>query len=77
MRRRLKDSAAATRARIKTGTLRDVSAVAGYVKDDADETWIVVGIVNHPATRRQIARPVLDALIEWVALSRERAGSRP
>ncbi len=73
MRKRLKDSPAAAQSRIKTGTLRDVTAVAGYVKDDAGETHIVVAMVNHPLARRQVARPVVDSLIDWVA---RRNGSR-
>lgn len=65
MRKRLQQSAAAARARIKTGTLRDATAVAGYVRDRAGQDWIVVGIVNHPQARK--GRPALDALINWVA----------
>jgi D-alanyl-D-alanine carboxypeptidase/D-alanyl-D-alanine-endopeptidase (penicillin-binding protein 4) len=41
---------------IKTGTLRDVSAVAGYVKDQAGDTHVVVAMINHPAADRKIAR---------------------
>ncbi len=68
MRRRLKGSAADSRARIKTGTLKDSVAVAGYVRDIRDQTWIVVAIVNHDAASR--AKPALDALIDWVAAGR-------
>jgi D-alanyl-D-alanine carboxypeptidase/D-alanyl-D-alanine-endopeptidase (penicillin-binding protein 4) len=77
MRRRLRDSAAAERGRIKTGTLRDVSAIAGYVKDDGNETYLVVAMVNHELAVKQVARPILDALVEWVADSKGRAGTRP
>jgi D-alanyl-D-alanine carboxypeptidase/D-alanyl-D-alanine-endopeptidase (penicillin-binding protein 4) len=51
------------RAHIKTGSLRDVSAVAGYVRTDAGRRCVVVGIINHP--NANAARPALDALIEW------------
>lgn len=67
MRKRLLQSAAAGRARIKTGTLRDATAVAGYVRDRVGQDWIVVGIVNHPDAKK--GRPALDALINWVAQS--------
>jgi D-alanyl-D-alanine carboxypeptidase/D-alanyl-D-alanine-endopeptidase (penicillin-binding protein 4) len=77
MRKRLRESSAAERSRIKTGTLRDASAVAGYVKDDAGETYIVVAIVNHPLAKKQVARPILDALVDWVAAARARAGTPP
>ncbi len=65
MRRRLKDTPAALRARIKTGTLRDATAVAGYVMDTSGTSWIVVGIVNSPDAKR--GRAALDALIVWAA----------
>lgn len=52
-------------ARIKTGSLRDVAAVAGYVHTQGGTPWAVVGIVNHPNASQ--ARPALDALLEWVA----------
>ncbi len=67
MRNRLKDSPAMGRARVKTGTLRDVVSVAGYVRN-ADGDWcIVVGLINHPKASHAIARPVVDALIEWLS----------
>lgn len=52
-------------ARIKTGSLRDVVAVAGYVHTLGGTPWAVVGIVNHANAPQ--ARPALDALLEWVA----------
>ncbi len=64
MRRRLRDTPAAGRARIKTGTLRDVSAVAGYLENGAGEPLIVVAAINHPRATGAVARPILDALIE-------------
>jgi D-alanyl-D-alanine carboxypeptidase/D-alanyl-D-alanine-endopeptidase (penicillin-binding protein 4) len=67
MRNRLRDSAAAGRARIKTGTLRDVSAVAGFVKDAGGETHVVVALINHPRATARVTRPILDSLIRWVA----------
>jgi D-alanyl-D-alanine carboxypeptidase/D-alanyl-D-alanine-endopeptidase (penicillin-binding protein 4) len=76
MRKRLRSSQVAGRARIKTGTLRDSSAVAGYVTDEAGETYIVAAIINHEAAVKGVARPVLDALLEWVG-ARGRAGTRP
>jgi D-alanyl-D-alanine carboxypeptidase/D-alanyl-D-alanine-endopeptidase (penicillin-binding protein 4) len=77
MRKRLRDSSAAERSRVKTGTLRDASAIAGYVKDNANETYIVVAILNHALAKKQVARPILDALVEWVAASKALAGTPP
>ena len=76
MRKRLRASPAAERARIKTGTLRDASAVAGYVKDESGETYVVVAMLNHDNANKRVARPILDALVDWVA-SRGRAGTPP
>ena len=67
MRNRLKDSPATGRARVKTGTLRDVVSVAGYVRNADNELCIVVGLINHPQANHKVARPVVDALIEWVS----------
>lgn len=67
MRNRLKDSTATGRARVKTGTLRDVVAVAGYVRNADGELCIVVGLINHPLASDKIARPVVDTLIEWLS----------
>lgn len=67
MRNRLKDSPATGRARVKTGTLRDVAAVAGYVRNADGEQCILVGLINHPQASHKIARPVVDALIEWLS----------
>jgi serine-type D-Ala-D-Ala carboxypeptidase/endopeptidase (penicillin-binding protein 4) len=69
MRRRLHESPAAGWARVKTGTLRDVTAVAGYVKDGTGAMHVVVAMINHPLAERRVARPILDSLIDWVARS--------
>ena len=65
MRKRLRDSPAAARARIKTGSLRDVAAIAGYVRDVKNQDWVVVAMINDADARK--GRPALDALVHWVA----------
>ncbi len=77
MRRRLRGTPVAELGRVKTGTLRDVSAVAGYVKDDDGENCIVVAMVNHERAVKEVARPILDALLEWLAAPRELARTVP
>jgi D-alanyl-D-alanine carboxypeptidase/D-alanyl-D-alanine-endopeptidase (penicillin-binding protein 4) len=67
MRERAK--AATGRAQIKTGSLRDVSAVAGYAFGASGSRYIVVGIVNHP--NASAARPALNTLIEWAVQDRK------
>ena len=65
MRNRLKDSPAAGWARLKTGTLRNVVALAGYVTDASGQPWAVAMMINHDNASR--GRPVLDALIDHIA----------
>jgi D-alanyl-D-alanine carboxypeptidase/D-alanyl-D-alanine-endopeptidase (penicillin-binding protein 4) len=69
MKRRLKDSPAAARARVKTGTLKNVVAIAGYVPDANGELCVVVAMINHDLTGNGNGRKAIDALIDWVAQS--------
>lgn len=48
MKKRLLGEPLAGKAHIKTGTLKDVRAVAGYVQDASGRTQIIVAILNHP-----------------------------
>lgn len=66
MRNRLKQSQVAGQAHIKTGTLNDVRAVAGYVLAASGKRYVVVAFVNHG--RAAESRAMLDQLIEWVYL---------
>jgi D-alanyl-D-alanine carboxypeptidase/D-alanyl-D-alanine-endopeptidase (penicillin-binding protein 4) len=67
MRRRLKESPAAQRARLKTGSLKGVIAIAGYVTDASNQPCIVVAILNDEHVANGAGRAVLDALVDWVA----------
>lgn len=69
MRKRLKDSPAAARARLKTGSLSGVIAVAGYVPDANNQPCVVVAIINHELVANGAGRTVLDGVIDWVARS--------
>ncbi len=51
------------RAHLKTGSLRDVAGLAGYVLSDSGRRYVLVAIVNHPDANA--ARPALDALVSW------------
>ncbi|RQH10007.1 D-alanyl-D-alanine carboxypeptidase/D-alanyl-D-alanine-endopeptidase [Paraburkholderia dinghuensis] len=64
MRKRLTNADVLGNAHIKTGTLRDVRAIAGYVAAQTGETWIVVSLINDP--HAESAREAHDALLEWV-----------
>ena len=61
--RRSKSRAGA--AHLKTGSLRDVLAVAGYVHAASGRRYVLVAMVNHAGAAA--ARPALDALIDWTA----------
>jgi D-alanyl-D-alanine carboxypeptidase/D-alanyl-D-alanine-endopeptidase (penicillin-binding protein 4) len=64
MRRRLNSSPVQGMAHIKTGTLTDVRAVAGYVLSASGRRYVVVSIINSP--KAPAAQPVHDALLAWV-----------
>jgi D-alanyl-D-alanine carboxypeptidase/D-alanyl-D-alanine-endopeptidase (penicillin-binding protein 4) len=68
-RKRLKDSAAAGKARVKTGTLRNAWSIAGYVPDAKGTMHVLVAVINDDNADNKRARGVLDAMIEWVARS--------
>lgn len=53
------------KAWLKTGSLRDVASVAGYVQGQSGRRYSVVAIVNHPNASQ--ARPALEQLLEWTA----------
>lgn len=65
MRKRLKSGPAEFRARIKTGTLNEACAIAGFVYDAQNQPWIVVAMINQDKAAR--GRAALDELINWVA----------
>lgn len=69
MRRRLQDSPAAGRARLKTGSIRNVVALAGYVPDAGGTPCVFVAFVNSERAGEGRGRAVLDALVDWVARS--------
>ena len=50
-------------AHLKTGSLRDASALAGYVHTPSGRRLVVVSIINHP--NAAAARPAQEALIDW------------
>ncbi|WP_028454355.1 D-alanyl-D-alanine carboxypeptidase/D-alanyl-D-alanine endopeptidase [Chitinilyticum litopenaei] len=64
MKKRLTQPGEAGLAHLKTGSLRDVRAIAGYVRDDKGKNWALVGIINHAEAPRGV--PVLDALTRSV-----------
>jgi D-alanyl-D-alanine carboxypeptidase/D-alanyl-D-alanine-endopeptidase (penicillin-binding protein 4) len=64
VKKRLKNSSAASHAHLKTGTLDGVKTLAGYVQAQSGKQWVVVFFINHPNAKR--AQAAQDALIEWL-----------
>jgi D-alanyl-D-alanine carboxypeptidase/D-alanyl-D-alanine-endopeptidase (penicillin-binding protein 4) len=70
LRRRFDRRELAGRAHMKTGSLDDVSALAGFVTSRSARQYVVVVMLNHPGAHRGPGEEVQDALIGWV-LARE------
>jgi D-alanyl-D-alanine carboxypeptidase/D-alanyl-D-alanine-endopeptidase (penicillin-binding protein 4) len=51
------------RAHLKTGSLRDVAAIGGYVVSDTGRRYVLVAVIQH--LNANAARPALDALVQW------------
>jgi D-alanyl-D-alanine carboxypeptidase/D-alanyl-D-alanine-endopeptidase (penicillin-binding protein 4) len=62
------NSLANGRAWIKTGTLRDVAGIAGYVDTRTGQRLVIIGFIHHE--RANQGRAALDALLEWAAEQR-------
>ncbi|MEN9630252.1 MAG: D-alanyl-D-alanine carboxypeptidase/D-alanyl-D-alanine-endopeptidase [Pseudomonadota bacterium] len=62
---RMQGGAAAGQAFLKTGTLLDTRALAGYVRSRSGQVYAVAVFVNHPEAGR--ATPSIDAVIEHLA----------
>ncbi len=55
-----------SRIRMKTGTLKDVSTIAGYVTGDSGKHYAVVVFVNHPGAQNGVGESIQGAVIDWV-----------
>ncbi|TAL72234.1 MAG: D-alanyl-D-alanine carboxypeptidase/D-alanyl-D-alanine-endopeptidase [Burkholderiaceae bacterium] len=53
---------------LKTGTLRNVAAMAGYATGLSGRRYVLVGLINH--SDASAARAALDALVEWTVRDR-------
>ena len=63
---RFEDIDDASRIRMKTGTLRDVSNIAGYITGKSGKVYAVVVFVNHPGAQNGIGEPIQSSVIDWV-----------
>lgn len=64
LRRRMRGSSLVGEGHLKTGSLNNARALAGYMRDKDGNGWVLVAYVNHP--NAGAALPVLDeALVKW------------
>jgi serine-type D-Ala-D-Ala carboxypeptidase/endopeptidase (penicillin-binding protein 4) len=66
LKRRFRSPELQGRLRMKTGTLDDVSALAGYVNAASGKTYVAVIILNHPKAELGAGDIVQTALVEWL-----------
>lgn len=64
MKNRLTNAGVLGNAHIKTGTLRDVRAIAGYVAGADGQSYVVVSFINDD--HAEAARAAHDTLLEWI-----------
>lgn len=65
LKNRMKNTNLAGRGRFKTGTLRDVRALAGYLQASDGQTYVISILHNDPRARASV-RAAHDDLVEWV-----------
>jgi len=66
IRRRFQNSTVYGRAWMKTGTIKSVSNIAGYVEGISGEKYVVIILVNSPLSS-QYGKKLANVVIEWVA----------
>lgn len=66
LRRRFRNGGMEGRVRMKTGSLEDVSALAGYVSSAAGRDYVAVIIVNHAGADDGSGEAVQSAVVNWL-----------
>lgn len=66
LRKRFEKVADPSRIRMKTGTLKNVSTIAGYVTGKSGKHYVVVVDVNYPGAQNGIGELIQGSVIEWV-----------
>ena len=69
-RKRFRRSKVKGNSHLKTGSLKNVSSVSGYVHNDKGRTFTVTLIINSSAVRFGAGRAVQDATLAWVLKQR-------
>jgi D-alanyl-D-alanine carboxypeptidase/D-alanyl-D-alanine-endopeptidase (penicillin-binding protein 4) len=60
---------------LKTGSLRDVASVAGYVQGQSGQRYTLVAVLHHPNAHQ--ARAALDQLLEWTVRDMDSDPAKP
>lgn len=66
MRRRFRGEALAGRMHLKTGTLNDSKAIAGYVLSRSGKTFVVVSLHNYPNIGKRAGTAAQNELLRWL-----------
>lgn len=66
LKRRFKAPEMQGRLRMKTGSLEDVAALAGFVNAASGRTFVTVVVLNHPTASQGAGEAIQTALVEWV-----------
>lgn len=66
MKKRLNGHIKAGSMRIKTGLLRDVRSMAGYVTTKSGKTYVIVSLQNYRGIQNWTGTEVQDALLKWL-----------
>lgn len=64
LRKRYQDHALAGHAHLKSGSLSEARAVAGFLQSRSGKQWILVCIVNQPGAAA--SQPAFEALLDWL-----------
>ncbi|MEX1265903.1 MAG: D-alanyl-D-alanine carboxypeptidase, partial [Woeseia sp.] len=64
--RRFRDESMQGMAHMKTGSLDDVSAIAGYLQGRSGDRYAIALFVNHTDSHRGTGEEVQEALLRWV-----------
>jgi D-alanyl-D-alanine carboxypeptidase/D-alanyl-D-alanine-endopeptidase (penicillin-binding protein 4) len=54
-------------AHLKTGTLSNALARAGYVDGASGKRYVLVALINHANANTEAARAVMETLVDWAA----------
>ena len=66
MRKRLNGNITAGNIRIKTGLIRDVRSMAGYVKSKNGKHYLVVSLHNYPSIQNTTGTLIQDEILKWL-----------